>query len=271
MIYRQQVSQLCYMYHFKQVKETQNKNKSLRVRHPSSQERYLVDRFKLEQDPNCPIITDKIDDLFDGLGIGSSYSNWLQSNSTSKGFLEEMLELYIDTAMIGVTGAALGGPDSGPVCKRLPLNDTECYFVNNPDGSFFKKLVAKFIPFGDDIVKVLDEIEKIQYAVEDTVEAITELFAIEQEDPGLCFVINDDMVGIVEQPGFPSPFAYNLANCFLTVKGLPQLTVQPFFQGFAFATSNNALVYNVSDQLGKDFQFFDGFVEYQAVFVGDIW
>ena len=124
------------MYHFTQIKETQNKNKSLRVRHPSSQERYLVDRFELDQDPNCPIITDKIGDLFDSVGIGSSYSNWLQSNSTSKGFLEEMLELYINTSMIGVTGAALGGPGSGPVCKRLPLNDTECYFVNNPDGVF---------------------------------------------------------------------------------------------------------------------------------------
>jgi hypothetical protein len=200
-------------------------------------------------------------------GLSDNAKNWLETDSVDApiNFVEELVTLFYNDQIRSDTGANIRNLDGdySEVCNRLPLDDDTCYFVANPNSSFLEYLVAKFVPFGDKIVEAKRTVEEFIENIEDKVEDIRDFILAEKEDTGLCAVINDDMIGIADNPGLPSPWIYEFCNC-ITVftNGAPLCTVQPYFRGFALSLNgSDALKFDIGDRLDTDQKFFDGFVE----------
>ena len=155
----------------------------------------------LAQDPDCPTFTE---DFLGNISYTTALAdgvqaNWLQTNSSGASFVDEMIDLYVNDKLIGVKGEDI--LEDGGVCKYLPLKKEECYFVINPEQSFLETLVANYIPFGKDILNVMDKIEEIQGEITDEIDDVKALFVPEAEPTGTCYVTNREMFGIVDVPG----------------------------------------------------------------------
>jgi hypothetical protein len=157
-------------------------------------------------DPECPTPSVYFDTnvAFGVDDVSESLTGWMDSSNGTGNFLEEMIALYFDTAvLVGAKGEDIRDLDGdfSEVCNRLPLTDTECYYTQNPDVSFLETLVARFVPFGEEIVKAKDAFDDFMKDVQDTVEDVRNFFLPDAEEIGMCFAITKDMIGIADNPG----------------------------------------------------------------------
>ena len=212
-------------------------------------------------DSTCPSMLDtlRVDDISD------DFRSWL-SFPGSGGFMDALVEL-MKTEINAERGSTILDKDSDSypeVCHRFPLNDDDCYLVNDPAGNWMRDLVADAVPFGKEINDAVKTVEELLAELQQQAKDVEEFFLAGDEPEASCVVASENVVGVVSNPGFPPPWIYQFCNCAsLLTNGVEACLTQVYFRGFAVSKpGSNALVYDLGNRLSGDSRLYDGFAEY---------
>jgi hypothetical protein len=149
----------------------------------------------------CPTRAALTDDLFGTADVSGSIAEWFDGSPGGDGFVKSLIEIYLDSELSVATGQEIksGEAPFTPLCKNLPLLDDACYLGTSDEG-FLKLLVAKYVPFGDQIIANVKKFEDLVATAEGLVSEEIEKF-YKPAETGSCAVLNSDMFGIYETPG----------------------------------------------------------------------
>ena len=160
--------------------------------------------------PSCPDIDTLSNKLFQTQKVSEDVSSLFEPVN-GESFVKTILDTIVDSTLSVATGSVIkaGGDPYTKTCADLPLKDNECYLVASSDKSLIRLLVAKYIPFGDVIIKAIETVEGLAEQFADEVDGLTKEVKEEVKvfydppasDSGSCMVVNEDMFGIHEKPG----------------------------------------------------------------------
>jgi len=145
----------------------------------------------------CPALKELSNKVFGTENVSGSIADWFGGYDK----MEALIDTYLESELSVGRGNDIkaGEAPFSPLCKSLPLLDDACY-LGTSDTGFLRKLVAKFLPFGDQIVANIEKFEEQLEKLEDIAEEEIENF-YKPTETGSCAVLNEDMFGIYETPG----------------------------------------------------------------------
>jgi hypothetical protein len=149
----------------------------------------------------CPTEAALTNDLIGTADISGSIAEWFEGLPGGDSFVKALIDTYLESSLTVATGQEIksGEAPFSPLCKNLPLIDDACYLGTSDEG-FLSLLVAKYVPFGDQIIANVKKFEDLVATAEGVVLEEIDKFYL-PEETGSCAVLNSDMFGIYDTPG----------------------------------------------------------------------
>lgn len=165
----------------------------------------LLDPTRVLQD-SCPTPIE-VANIFGADKASTSVLGWFGiKDDGTKNFIDEFVQFYFDETFEIATGKEIregGTNDFSEVCNRLPLDDKTCYLAQDTTNLFIDKLIAKFVPFGEQLIAAKQEFTNAVEETQESLEEVEEFFSLRGDflqDKGSCAAANENMIAVAEFP-----------------------------------------------------------------------